>query len=1641
MARIESIAVGGYYPTPIHLIPYIARMLLVQDDGRHFIVDPCAGDGEAVDALIEALGVTKNTEFHLVELEATRYENLRQKHWRAQHGDIFCLEWEKKRGNGATILYLNPPYNTDPIWKRLEEKFLNRCTPMLSMDGVLIFIVPFYALNASATTLARSYRNLRCYRFPKGDWEEYKQIVLFAQKGYELPTPDEDSIRMLRGWASDANSIPVLGETDDAPIPLVTHSWDSGGFYTWNMQPLDFNSLLPQIKPWHFTGQSGNQIPIQGVFPNMSAEELLCREYPVAMPPRPAHIAAAIAAGVFNGSHVTPDDSESGLPSLLVKGVFDKEYRTIEEKKDEDGAVTAEVQVQQPNLVTTVLDISRQKYITLRSSPETTGTQSVDAMTTADLLTRYGRSLMNAMLRQCPVMFDPSNPDDLIPLAQSPRRLFQAQENAVRAAVKLIRADQDGMHRGNAVYVLGEIGSGKSTVALITAATLDAKRILIVCPPHLVQSWIDQTTAVLPDAQTVVIKNDSDLSAINENDRPGIVVAVLSRESAKLGHTWASVKGRCPKCGIHLEDRDFAKKRERCTHSACVPVDSTAQIAHRLARYLAPLFPSNTFLTWTLSRSRMWAKALDHYKTQKGNQELTQQRILKLLQAIPHVIEDMLQTIDPTTVEEHRLEAILGLVWAHTDRNVALSTACSLYKMSASNPESWGLGEVIRNKAREAFLIALPDDDEQKAIIEEMTAICSPKYHYGGGNIWQEWQKKVNALRNPTLVESDYIYRYYKVDNDVYYRKNLQRGDPAAAIEALEYAVNRGSFHFLKTCNEPLFKATPAPRRIPLATRIAHKYPRLFDFLAVDECFPGYTPISVLGGTKNIEDIQIGDLVWSRTSAGRLVLRKVIRKFHKPNSKGLIRVSHEHGHLDSTPDHRYWTEEHQNYVQARKLMDNEPMQSIIGGTYHADDHQDMHRLPDIIHLRPTSQARAGMLWESLFRSTPKSNIHAIEQRDGTTLHRDVRMVQDSRRSWGIETDTSILLQAVPANRTLAQQSRATPKSLRTGSPVGHARMAKTILRTRETNQFRPHCACQNIPDPQGENILWDEGRERHINPRAIDTAAKTRMGCGSSHPDREPEVEGCCGRSSSSNLEDRSGVRWRFPSYDQTTQPGSNERPNARIHRLGGFTLLELTNHNGSRFSAGGSPGTRGVRIISVEKITRPEVEWVWDLEIEETHCYFAGGILVHNCHEYATDGSAQERAAHRLTALNIPTLLLTGTVMNGYAESLFANMWALSRSFRDEYKRDEVQQFVDRYGYRKRLVIDKDKQTGEVVRFGTMSDRVERSERRIGNAPGVLPLFLLRHLLPIAVTIHKSDLAIDLPPCREDVINIHPDSIIYREYESLLQALIKQIRADQFSERAGKLWGQMAEIPSYLDRCTLDTGNTETGNYVIRYPETMGGEVVASAMPIPENIVLPKERWMIDQIRSELNDDRNVMVFAWHTNLMPRFAKMIEREIGEKCAILDANKVSAPKRQDWIDREIIRKGRRVMVVNPIAVQTGLNNLVHFATEIWMENPACNPVTYRQASGRIDRIGQTKATRILFPIYAGTAQEQLHALLMHKVGVSMSTDGLDAESALQAAGVAEDNHYTGMNIGKELYRLLVEEKSVNVARVKSFAVR
>jgi hypothetical protein len=292
---------------------------------------------------------------------------------------------------------------------------------------------------------------------------------------------------------------------------------------------------------------------------------------------------------------------------------------------------------------------------------------------------------------------------------------------------------------------------------------------------------------------------------------------------------------------------------------------------------------------------------------------------------------------------------------------------------------------------------------------------------------------------------------------------------------------------------------------------------------------------------------------------------------------------------------------------------------------------------------------------------------------------------------------------------------------------------------------------------------------------------------------------------------------------------------------------------------------------------------------------------------------------------------------------------------------------------------------------------------------------------------MHKEDLDQELPPCSELPVPItvaeddeHGRELL-EEFRRLLSALTRQIKADRFTELAGKLWGAMAELPSYLDRCTDDLEP-----FVISYPKEVGGGPIAVGKMFPSSWLTPKERSVLSQVRASIEEGRNVLVFLRHTGssrLPARYLRLFEEHLGQRAVFLDVRKVKAAQREQWLDDHVINKGACILVTNPKAVQTGLNNLVHFSRAIWAEGVDFDARVVRQANGRLHRIGQAQDVRIEVPYYAETVQQTALDLVARKLTSSVQVDGLSIEGALESAGAAGDDeaNQAAIGMGQAIY--------------------
>ena len=199
------------------------------------------------------------------------------------------------------------------------------------------------------------------------------------------------------------------------------------------------------------------------------------------------------------------------------------------------------------------------------------------------------------------------------------------------------------------------------------------------------------------------------------------------------------------------------------------------------------------------------------------------------------------------------------------------------------------------------------------------------------------------------------------------------------------------------------------------------------------------------------------------------------------------------------------------------------------------------------------------------------------------------------------------------------------------------------------------------------------------------------------------------------------------------------------------------------------------------------------------------------------------------------PALGLTGSLFNGYADSVFLILLAFCRPIWDEFGFHDRGRFALRYGLFK-LLKDLTNQDGgpRLRERGKASLRTEYSEdpilRTLGPAPGFLPALVADYMLGVSAILTQDDLNIDLPPLDERRIALTvapadaPGQGLLTRLSPLEDALRQQIGTDRWDpERRGKLLGALVELPSYLVLGTADVGNgvdrDGRRHYHVRYP------------------------------------------------------------------------------------------------------------------------------------------------------------------------------------------------------------------------------
>ena len=392
--------------------------------------------------------------------------------------------------------------------------------------------------------------------------------------------------------------------------------------------------------------------------------------------------------------------------------------------------------------------------------------------------------------------------------------------------------------------------------------------------------------------------------------------------------------------------------------------------------------------------------------------------------------------------------------------------------------------------------------------------------------------------------------------------------------------------------------------------------------------------------------------------------------------------------------------------------------------------------------------------------------------------------------------------------------------------------------------------------------------------------------------------------------------------------------------------------------------------------------------------------LVTDEVHEYKSRGSAQGIAAGILADACGKSLSLTGTVMGGYASTLFHLLYRFSPEIRTEFGRSDEHRWIQRYGFEEYSIGKPD---NDAVEDGRNSRR-RKYRKVVREKPGLVPSALF-HLIGNTVFLRLSDVASGLPDYDEQVLlssmDSEEDATGYSQrsaYDTVFEELRKKL-AEALKKGSKRLLATYLQtLLAYPDGCTK--GET------VFDPAT--GEPIVQVPPLSHEKLYPKEKSLLDLVAAERMEGRRVLVYATHTgtrDITERMDDILTRH-GFRVAVMKADAVAPDKREAWV-AEKVKQGIDVLICHPRLVQTGLD-LIDFQTVCWYETDY-SVYVMRQASRRSWRIGQTRPVKVVFMSYRNTLQADALKLVAKKLQSSLAVEGELPEDGLAAYGDEGDD--------------------------------
>ena len=311
--RLEAQAKAGFYPTPSRVVDIIRTWIGEKMPGPRRLLDPCCGNGEPAAQIAAAAGC----DGYGVEINTDRAKIAKNFLSKVVAGNLFSV---RARPASFSILYLNPPYDFDAEDGRTELSFLKHTLPYLTPRGLLLFLVPQKRITPRIARVLSAYlEDLKVRKFPADEFQAFGQIVIAGLKKTRAEV-NGDVLASLTQIPS--TNLPEIHRKEFSfAVPAVGRDFfiRSSEFGPDELaEELNVSSLWKE--------------PALGL---IAEEEQIRATIQPLMPPRKAHLAMLIAAGLINNQVL-----EANGKSLLIKGISKKVIDRFEEETEKGIKIT-----------------------------------------------------------------------------------------------------------------------------------------------------------------------------------------------------------------------------------------------------------------------------------------------------------------------------------------------------------------------------------------------------------------------------------------------------------------------------------------------------------------------------------------------------------------------------------------------------------------------------------------------------------------------------------------------------------------------------------------------------------------------------------------------------------------------------------------------------------------------------------------------------------------------------------------------------------------------------------------------------------------------------------------------------------------------------------------------------------------------------------------------------------------------------------------------------------------------------------------------------------------------------------------------------------------------------------------------------